>query len=87
MLIFKLSSQTNTPLSSVISLSCVRAWVVMYYTEVFSENVATVLVFDILGWWLYPRHSGSTLCLFPIYRASAVYEHRTSFQRTHGMES
>ncbi len=28
-----------------------------------------------------------TLCLFPIYRARAVYEHQTFFQCTHRTES
>ncbi len=66
LLIFELSSQTNTPLlqssfklarvTHSISLSCVRARVVTYYTEVFSGNGAKTLVFDILGWWLYLSH-------------------------------
>ncbi len=63
---FKLAWVTHS-----ISLSSVRAQVVTYYTEVFGGNAAETLVFDVLGWWLYPRH-----CLFPIYRAWAVYEHR-----------
>ncbi len=43
-----------------------------YYTEVLSGNAAKALVFDDLCWWLYPS-------LFPVYRAGAVYEHRTVF--------
>ncbi len=46
LLIFELNSQTNTPLpfsarvTHSISLSCARAQVVTYYTEVFSGLVA-----------------------------------------------
>ncbi len=40
-----------------ISLSCVQAWVVTYYTKVFSGNTAKASVFDDLGWWLYTRHT------------------------------
>ncbi len=56
LLIFELKSQTNTtpPFSAPsnsrvthsISLSCVQAPVVTYYTEVFSGNAAKVSVFD-----------------------------------------
>ncbi len=60
---FKLKRVTH-----IISLSCVQAWVVTYYTEVFSGNVIKMLVFHVLGWWRYPRHS---VC-FPFT------EHRTS---------
>ncbi len=42
--------------------------------ELFSVNTAKTLVFDVLVWWRQPRH-----CLFPIYRARAVYEHWTLF--------
>ncbi len=28
-----------------------------YYTEVFSRNAAKASVSDVVGWWLYPRHS------------------------------
>ncbi len=76
-LIFELNSQTNTPLTSVllqtrasisnISLSHARARVVTYYTEVFSGNVAKSSIFHDLSW--------VDLCLFPVYRARAVYEH------------
>ncbi len=41
-----------------ISLSCARARVVTYYTEVFGGNAAKASVFDVLHWRLYPRSQG-----------------------------
>ncbi len=49
---FKLAQVTHS-----ISLSCVGAPVVTYYTKVFSGNAAKTSLFDDLGWWLYLRHS------------------------------
>ncbi len=53
---FKLAQVTHS-----FSLSCVRARVVTYYTEVFSGHAAKMSVFDVLGWWLYPRDTVSHL--------------------------
>ncbi len=73
LLILELNSQTNTSLPSVLlqtpvlctSISCG----ILY--KVFSGNAAKALVWVLLVALLEP------LCLFPIYRASAVYEHWT----------
>ncbi len=84
LLIFELSSQTNTPLPSALLQTRMsnsqHQFVLCTSTscdilhEVFSGNAAKASVFDVLDWWLYPNHS-----LFPIYRARAVYEHWTVF--------
>ncbi len=85
LLIFELNRQTNTPLHSVsfklvhvthsISLSCVQAPVVTYYTKAFSGNVTKTSVSDDLCWW--------QLCLFPVYRDRAVCKHQTPVFSAH----